>query len=80
MDEAEIYARMQEIVGDVFRRDDIRVHAALDAAGVEGWDSMKQIELVLLVEERFGLRFTSREIDALRNIGDFVALIRAGLR
>jgi acyl carrier protein len=44
-------------------------------ADIPGLDSGRKIMLILAVEERFGLRLRSREVDALRRFGDWVNLI-----
>ena len=51
----------------------------LETCDIPSWDSAKMVMLILAVEERFDLRFRSREIDALRRIGDWVRLIDARL-
>jgi acyl carrier protein len=43
---------------------------------IPGLDSGKKVQLILAVEERFGIRLRSREIDALRRFGDWLALVR----
>ena len=75
MTETEVYARLTEMFRDVFLRDDIVLTQELTAADVAGWDSMKQVDLVLHVEECFSVKLTSREIDRLRRVGDFADLI-----
>ena len=75
MTEAEIYPRLTQVLRDVFLRDDLVATPELNAAALPAWDSMKHIDIVLSVEERFSLTFTSMEIDQLLKIGDFVALI-----
>ena len=47
----------------------------LTAADVKGWDSFKQVEILIAVQERFGLKLSSREIDGLGCVGDLVAII-----
>jgi acyl carrier protein len=47
------------------------------ARDVAGWDSLRHVKIILKVEEQFAIHLSSREIDGLRNIGDFVALIGA---
>ena len=49
--EAEIYGDLTEIFHDVFMRDDIVLSPELTAKQVQGWDSFKQIEIVLASEE-----------------------------
>lgn len=60
---------------EVFDDDALVVGPETDADDVEGWDSGKMIELIVAAEARFGVKFTTREIDALANVGDFARLI-----
>ena len=76
-DEAAIYAGLAEIFGDVFERDDLRLSAPTNALDIEGWDSLRQIMILVNVEERFGIKFTTREMDGLGNVGELVSLIAA---
>ena len=73
--EAEIYGDLTEIFHDVFMRDDIRLSADLTAKGVQGWDSFKQIEIIMASEEKWGIKFNTRELDSLRCVGDLATLI-----
>ena len=73
--EEKIYAVLTSVFSDVFLRDDIPLSAGLSAADVEGWDSFKQIEIVMAVEEYFRVKFTSAELDNMQNLGDIVRVI-----
>ena len=73
--EAEIYAGLTTIFQDVFLRDDLTLTPALTAKDVHGWDSFKQIEIVMASEEHWNIRFSTRELDALRCVGDLVRTI-----
>jgi acyl carrier protein len=73
--EAEIYDGLTEIFQDVFMRDDLVLKPEMTAANVKGWDSFKQIEIIMAAEERFGIQMNTREIDSLRNVGDLVRVI-----
>lgn len=75
--EAEIYAGLTEIFNDVFMRDDMALTPALAAKDVQGWDSFKQIEIIMASEEKFGMKFTTRELDSLQNVGDLARVIAA---
>jgi acyl carrier protein len=74
-DEAAIYTALTEIFNDVFMRDDMHLTPSLSAKDVEGWDSFKQIEIMVSVEERFGIKLNTREIDALKNVGDLAGTV-----
>jgi acyl carrier protein len=77
MSEADIYSFLTDTFHDVFMRDDLVLKPELTAKDVEGWDSFKQIEIVLATEERFGIKFSTREVDSLQNVGDLVRLVSA---
>ena len=47
MTELDIYRALTEIMHDVFLRDDIVLTPTLAAKDVAGWDSFKQIEIVI---------------------------------
>jgi len=75
MAEADIYAALSEIFRDVFLRDDLQLRPELSAKDVQGWDSFKQIDIILAVEEKYGIKFNTRELDSLHNVGDLVRVI-----
>lgn len=71
----EIYSVLNDVFRDVFDDDSITPHDEMTAADVEDWDSLSHIRLVVSVEEKLGLTFTTIEINDLKNVGDFVSLI-----
>lgn len=79
MTDAELYRALEEVFADVFMRDDISLRPETTAADVNGWDSFRQIEILMAVEERLGAKLTTREIDDLKNVGDLVAAVRKHL-
>jgi acyl carrier protein len=70
-----VYDALAGIFADVFLRDDIALSPTLSARDVVGWDSFKQIEIVMATEEHFAMKFTSAELDDLRNLGDLVRIV-----
>ena len=75
--ESEIYTALTEIFHDVFLRDDLVLKAELSAKDVQGWDSFKQIEIIMATEEKFGMKFSTRELDSLQNVADLVRAVVA---
>lgn len=73
--ESKIYTELTEIFHDVFMREDISLRPNLTADDVEGWDSFKMIEIIMGVEERFQVKFSTKELDNLSNVGDLVRAI-----
>lgn len=73
---ASIYATLTEILRDTFDNDDLEATPGLNAAQVEGWDSMGNVRLFLSIEQEFGVRFSASEISGIKNVGELVALLQ----
>jgi acyl carrier protein len=74
MSEAEFYPALTEIFRDVFLRD-VALRPELTAKDVPGWDSFKQIEIIVALEERYGVKFRTKELDSLNNVGDLARIL-----
>ena len=77
MREAEIYDQLTEIFREVFSDRNMVLRPELAAKDVQGWDSFKQVEIVIAVEEKYGVKFRGRELGALRNVGDLARALLA---
>ena len=75
--EADVYTGLTEIFHDVFMRDDLVLTPELTAKQVQGWDSFKQIEIIMASEEKWGIKFNTRELDALRCVGDLAKMVES---
>ena len=73
--DAEVYSGLTEIFHDVFMRDDLVLAPDLTAKQVQGWDSFKQIEIIMASEEKWGIKFNTRELDSLRCVGDLAKMV-----
>jgi acyl carrier protein len=51
----------------------------MTAQDVEGWDSLNHINLIVAIERALQVRFTTREVGKLANVGELVALVKAKL-
>lgn len=71
----DIKGRLQEIFQDVFDDEEIELFDDMTAADVEDWDSLSHITLIHEIEAAFGIRFTTKEVLATKNVGEFIALI-----
>ncbi|HQT68682.1 MAG: hypothetical protein B7Z78_06170 [Rhodospirillales bacterium 20-60-12] len=78
MEDREIYAALTEIIRDVLMRDEIVLTPKMSAKDVEGWDSFKMIEIIMMVESQFSIKVGSRQLDRLETVGELVDLIRVG--
>lgn len=71
----EIYTQLESLFEDVFLRSGIKLERSTTAKDIEGWDSIKQVEIILAVSEHFGIRLSNREVDNLTSVGDLAEAI-----
>lgn len=79
MSRDEILATIKDVMADVFDDPSIEPRESMTAADVDGWDSLSHIRLLVSVEQRFGVSFTTVEITDLRNVGELVKLVESKL-
>ena len=75
MDEL-INNRLNEVFQEVFDDEDLFIDDDTNADSIDDWDSMEHINLVVAVEEEFGLTFSMDEIAEMQNVGDMVEIIK----
>jgi acyl carrier protein len=71
----QIFERTNEIFRDVFDDDSITVTDATTADDVEDWDSLMHINLVLAIENGFGMKFTMGEVTGMKNVGEMADIL-----
>ena len=74
MSEAAFYPVLHDIFRDVFMRD-VALRPELTAKDVAGWDSFKQIEIIVALEEKYDIKFHTKELDSLHNVGDLARVL-----
>lgn len=74
MNPTEVMNQLQRVFDGIFL-DPVTLTRELSAKDVEEWDSLLQISLVVAVEKEFKIRFRVGEVEATKNVGDFVDLI-----
>lgn len=70
-----VLAKVQTIVKDILDNEDIIVSRNTVASDIDEWDSLAHIQLVVAMENEFGVRFTSREIQTWKNVGEIIDCI-----
>lgn len=74
-----IYPQLTEVFRDTFDEPDLVLTPELSAKDVETWDSISHIRLIVAIEQAFRIKFGTREIDGLNNVGELAALIETKL-
>lgn len=75
MTDTDLIARLSDVFRNVFGDELPELSRATTANDVDAWDSLMHINLIVAIEREFKVRFTTREINALRNVGDLMDLI-----
>lgn len=71
----DILTELQPIFQDIFDDEDLVVTNESNAESIEDWDSLSHIRLVVAIEKHFNIRFAFGELQALKNVGEMVAVI-----
>jgi acyl carrier protein len=83
LNQSQILDEVADIIRDVLDALDdksLKITPETTADQTEGWDSFNHINIVVAVEQHFGVKFKTAEIESLRNVGELVALIAQKLK
>ncbi len=72
MQKEELLLQIQDIFRDILDDEEIVLTEASTADNVEGWDSLTHIQLIVAIEKKFKIKFTSKEILSWKNVGELV--------
>ena len=79
MDETAILDRLVEVFRETLDDPEIELNRETTAEDVEDWDSVSNIQLMVAVEQAFGLKLRTGEIAGLRNVGELADVIAGRL-
>lgn len=75
MEKELIWETCRQIFREIFDDDELSIGPETTANDVEGWNSLTHIQLLVAMEEAFGIRFNTGEVAGLANVGEMVELI-----
>jgi acyl carrier protein len=75
----QIMTTIESLMRGVFNQPTLRVNQESSALNVDGWTSLNHINLIIAVEQKFGITFDLGEVDELKNVGEFVSLVKEKL-
>ena len=70
-----IVDRVQRLASDVFEVPLEKITPESSPDGIESWDSLHHLSLVLALEQEFGIEFTPEEIEQLLTIDLIASLV-----
>ena len=68
--------RLTEVFRTTFGDESLVLDPAMTADDVPGWDSVSHITLVYAIEDTFGMKFSSRDLEGLTCVGDLLDTVR----
>jgi acyl carrier protein len=80
MTHADIHQRLTGVFRDIFDDPSLEISDATTANDVADWDSITHINLINAVEKSFQVRFNTKDVKALQNVGDFIRLIESRVK
>jgi acyl carrier protein len=63
---------ISKVFADTLDEDNLTLTESTTADDVEGWDSLTHVQLVVAVEKKFKIRFTAKEIQSWKNVGEMI--------
>ena len=79
MERTDLINRISAIFRKVFDDDGLVITPEMTADEIDGWDSLSHIRLIVSHEIEFDVKFKITELSTLRNVGDFIDLLKTKL-
>ena len=70
---------VRDILADVLDNESLQLTEASTAEDVADWDSISQVKLLIGLENELNFRFSSQEVEGLKNVGALIDLIERKL-
>lgn len=64
--------QVQEIFRDILDEESLIISHSTTANDVDGWDSLTHIQLIVAIEKKYKVKFSSKEILSWRNVGELI--------
>lgn len=75
MSREEVFEKLNEIFREYFDDDTIELTEETTADDIEDWDSLEHINLIVTIENEFGMKFSMGEVTTMKNVGEMVDII-----
>ena len=70
-----MFEQVQSIASDIFGVPAAKINAESSPETIENWDSMQHLNLVLAIEEKFGVQLAPEDIEQMKTIGAAATLV-----
>ena len=65
---------LTSVFREVFDEPTLVLHEDMTATDIANWDSLNHIDLIVAVERKFKVKFTTRDVAALKTVGELAEL------
>jgi len=72
---SDVTDRVRTIVASVLRVPADALDPTSSPDTIASWDSLNHMQLILALEENFGLRFAVDEMEAMQSVGGIIAIL-----
>jgi acyl carrier protein len=70
-----VVERLTEVFRVNFGDERIDLDRPMTADDIAGWDSVSHITLIYAIEDEFGIKFSSRDLEQLTCVGDLIDIV-----
>ncbi len=71
----DIYEKLTMVFRDFFDDEEIELSDNTTSDDIDDWDSLEHINLLVAVEQEFGIKFNMNEVTNMKNVGEMVDII-----
>ena len=75
MERNEIINDLNLIFEDIIDEGKMALSDSTTSKDIDSWDSLTNIQLVVAIEKKYKIKFTSEEITSWKNVGDMINCI-----
>jgi acyl carrier protein len=79
MNDDELAARLAEMLQEAFDRPNLEYRPQTMMRDILGFDSVHFVQMILALEEAFGIELHEDEVDSICSMGDIFTLLRSKL-
>jgi acyl carrier protein len=72
---SDVTERLTDVFRTTFGDETIVLAPDMTADDIEAWDSASHITLIYAIEDEFGIKFSTRDLENLGCVGDLIAVI-----
>lgn len=79
MNRNDVENAVRAIISEAVGHDDFVMSDDLTAAEVDGWDSLSHMNIIMMIENKFDIKFRLKELNKLKNMSSLLELILSKL-